>query len=124
LFSLAAPWLNALETGGILVIDELNRSLHPNLLKYLVSLFHNKTVNIKNAQLIFTTHETSILKKDLFRRDQIWFCEKNKDKATILYPLTDFSPRKNSENIEAYYLSGRYGAVPFINLMDLKDYGL
>jgi len=115
LFSFAGPWLDALDQGNILFIDELHDNLHPKVVKFLVDLFHNPRTNKNNAQLIFTTHETSILNQDVFRRDQIWFCEKDKTQATSLFPLTDFSPRKGRENIELGYLSGRYGALPFIN---------
>ena len=115
LFAFAGPWLDALDNGYILVVDELHDNLHPKLVRYLVELFHNSKTNPKNAQLFFTTHETSILNQSVFRRDQIWFCEKNKEGATILFPLTDFSPRKGVENLEQAYLSGRYGAVPFID---------
>lgn len=119
-FSFAGPWLDTLENGYILVIDELHDNLHPKMVKYLVDLFHNDETNPNNAQLIFTTHETSILNQDVFRRDQIWFCEKDKSQATVLYPLTDFSPRKDRENIEAGYLSGRYGALPFVRKLNLE----
>jgi AAA15 family ATPase/GTPase len=119
-FSFAGPWLDSLSKGYVLVIDELHDNLHPSMVKYLVGLFHNKKTNPKNAQLIFTTHETSILNQDIFRRDQIWFCEKLKDKETSLYPLTDFSPRKNRENIEQGYLSGRYGALPYIRSFEFE----
>ncbi len=121
LFCFAGPWLETLNNGYILVIDELHNNLHPTMVKYLVSLFHSKKTNPNNAQLIFTTHETSILNQDVFRRDQVWFCEKNKLQATSLYPLTDFSPRKDRENIELGYLSGRYGALPFISELNLKE---
>ena len=114
LFSYAGPWLNVLETGRVLFIDELHDNLHPKLVRFLVDLFHNSETNPKNAQLIFTTHETSILNQDVFRRDQIWFCEKNKDQATSVYPLTDFSPRKGRESLEDAYLAGRYGALPYV----------
>lgn len=67
----------------------------------------------KNAQLIFTTHETAILNQGIFRRDQIWFCEKDEDQATALYPLTDFSPRKGRENLKLAYLSGRFTLYTF-----------
>lgn len=113
-FSLLGPFLDALENGYIVVIDELHDSLHPLLLRYLVSLFHNKIINKSNAQLIFTTHETEILNQDVFRRDQIWFCEKNKNFGSILVPLTDYQPRKNVENLSKGYLSGRYGGIPAI----------
>lgn len=118
LFALAGPWIDVLSNGYILVIDELNNSLHPKMVEYLIKLFHNDKTNPNNAQLIFTTHETSILSQDIFRRDQIWFSEKNQSQETSIYPLTDFSPRKGRENIELGYLSGRYGGVPFIKSLD------
>ena len=120
LFSFAGPWIDTLNKGYILVIDELHDSLHPKMVRYLVDLFNNNKTNPNNAQLIFTTHETSILNQDVFRRDQIWFCEKDKTQSTSLYPLTDFSPRKDRENIELGYLSGRYGALPFIKPFELE----
>jgi hypothetical protein len=114
LFALSGPWLDALEKGYILLIDELHDALHPKLVSYLVSLFNSSTINKNGAQLIFTTHETSIMNQNIFRRDQIWFCEKNKESETSFYPLTDYSPRKGRENLEAAYLDGRYGALPYI----------
>ncbi len=112
LFSFIAPWLHSLEHGNVLVIDELHAYFHPLMVKFLIELFHNTDINTSNAQLLFTTHETSVLSQDIFRRDQVWFCEKE-NKATRLYPLTDFSPRKSVEDLEKWYLSGRYGALPF-----------
>jgi len=114
LFAFAGPWIDTLANGYVLFIDELHDNLHPRLVQFLVGLFHNSETNPKNAQLVFTTHETSILNQDEFRRDQIWFCEKGEDQATTLYPLTDFSPRKGRENLELAYLSGRYGALPYV----------
>lgn len=114
-FSFAGPWIDCLDKGYVLVIDELHDNLHPVMVKYLIKLFHSNKTNPKNAQLIFTTHETSILNQDVFRRDQIWFCEKDDQQSTSMFPLTDFSPRKDRENIEQGYLSGRYGALPFIS---------
>lgn len=113
-FAFAGPWIDVLTNGYILFVDELHDNLHPKLVQFLVELFHNKETNPKNAQLIFTTHETSILNQDIFRRDQIWFCERNKEQESVVYPLSDFSPKKGRENLEAAYLSGRYGALPFI----------
>lgn len=114
LFAFAGPWLDSLANGYVLFIDELHDNLHPRLVQFLVQLFHNDKTNPKNAQLVFTTHETSILNQDIFRRDQIWFCEKDAEQASTLYPLTDFSPRKGRENLELAYFSGRYGALPYI----------
>ncbi len=116
IFDLAVPWLDTLEHGYVLVVDELHDQLHPLILKFLINLFH---VNDKgNAQLIFTTHDTSVLESNTLRRDQIWFCEKKESQATELFPLTDFRPRKKVENLEKKYLSGRYGALPYIG--DIK----
>ncbi len=112
-FNLAAPWLMALEQGRILVVDELNISLHPHLVRHLVQLFYNPEVNTRQAQLLFTTHDVSLLSPDLFRRDQVWFCEKV-NKQTRLFPLSDFSVRKESTSLERDYLNGRFGAVPFL----------
>lgn len=114
LFAFSGPWLDVLERGLVLLVDELHDNLHPRLVQYLVELFHNKKTNPHNAQLIFTTHETSILNQEVFRRDQVWFCEKNESQSSELYPLLDFTPRKGKENLEASYLSGRYGAVPYV----------
>ncbi len=113
LFAFAGPWLDVLEKGTVLLVDELDNSLHPIIVRFLVSFFHNSETNQHNAQLIMATHDISLLDKDLFRRDQIWFVEKDRSHATRLYPLSDFSPRKG-EALEKNYLHGRYGALPFI----------
>lgn len=114
MFAFAGPWLDALASGSVLFVDELHDNLHPKLVQFLVGLFQDNITNPKNAQLVFTTHETSILSQDVFRRDQVWFCEKDQQQATQVFPLTDFSPRKGRENLELSYLSGRYGALPFV----------
>jgi AAA15 family ATPase/GTPase len=117
LFRTGGAWLNVLRNGEILLIDELDTSLHPLLVRFLINLFHSKATNHQQAQIIFTTHNTSILNTDIFRRDQIWFVEKTNENASKLYPLSDFSPRKD-EVIERWYLRGRYGALPILS--DLK----
>ena len=122
LFSFAGPWLDVLSKGRVLLVDELHDNLHPKLVSFLVGLFHSKETNPNNAQLIFTTHETSILNQDVFRRDQIWFCEKDRDQATRLYPLSDFSPRKGREDLEAAYLAGRYGALPYVRPIKAMEF--
>lgn len=114
LFAVAGPWINTLENGHVLFIDELHAHLHPILVNFLVELFHNPETNPNNAQLVFTTHETSVLSQAIFLRDQIWFCEKNDAKETQVIPLTDYRPRKGRENLEAAYLSGKYGALPYV----------
>lgn len=111
-FKLIGPWVEALEQGYTIVVDELNTHLHPLMTKFLVNLFHNEDLSKSNAQLIFTTHDTSILNQDVFRRDQIWFCEKQ-NKATKFYPLSDFKVRKDKTNLENDYLLGRFGALPY-----------
>ncbi len=97
-----------------MLVDELDRSLHPILARGLIELFNSKQSNPKGAQLIFNTHDTNLLSGGLLRRDQIWFTEKDRKGASHLYPLTDFKPRKG-ENLENGYLQGRYGAIPFLN---------
>ncbi len=119
-FALAGYWIDILENGGILIIDELNNSLHPHMVLFLINLIHNPKINKKNAQLIFATHDTSLLDNEIFRRDQIWFVEKDKNYATQLYPLLDFSPRKH-EAIGRGYLQGRYGALPYIGEWKFDD---
>ncbi|MES9903318.1 MAG: ATP-binding protein [Sedimenticola sp.] len=114
MFCYAGPWMDTLAAGNIMVVDELHDNLHPLLVRYLVEMFHSPELNRHGAQLIFTTHETSILNQALFRRDQVWFCERESNQSTRLYPLSDFAVRKGTENIESGYLSGRYGALPIL----------
>lgn len=114
LLFLTGPILDILSKGQTLVVDELDTSLHTLLVQALVRLFHRPEINTGGAQLIFTTHDTSLLDAyGLFRRDQIWFVEKRQDQNSSLYPLLDFSPRKN-EALERGYLQGRYGALPLL----------
>lgn len=119
-FALTGPILDVIENGYILVVDELDSKLHPNLVCKLVSLFNSKELNPKNAQLIFNTHDTNLLGSGLFRRDQIWFAEKNKLGAANIYSLADFktdSVRK-TEAFEENYIRGKYGSVPYLGLFD------
>ena len=113
-FSRIGGWLQALEDGALLVVDEIEDSLHPLLTKRLIEMVQDDTINTEGAQLLFTTHDAMLLDLTFFRRDQIWFAEKNeKSCATELYSLASFSPRKG-ENIRKGYLQGRFGAIPFI----------
>lgn len=123
IFSLAGPWLDTIENGYVLFIDELHESLHPLIVDFLVGFFHSRA-NKKGAQLVFTTHDTSILNQKTLRRDQIWFVEKDDVQVTKLYPLSDFRPRKDVENIEKSYLCGRYGALPYLKSIDISDASL
>lgn len=108
--------LDALATGGVIVIDELGTSLHPRLLARLIELFRDKQTNPDHAQLIFATHDATLLGtsfgEEVLRRDEIWFTEKHAG-STTLYPLTDFHPRKE-DNRERRYLGGSYGGVPAV----------
>lgn len=119
LFALAGAVVETLSSGGLLVVDELDRSLHPHLAINIVRMFNDPETNPGNAQLVFNTHDTNLLDTDVLRRDQIWFTEKGDDGATRLFPLTDFRARKY-ENLERGYLQGRYGAVPSISTPDLR----
>lgn len=114
LFAFAGPWLDVIENERVLVVDELDTSLHPLLVHHLVKRLHHEGTK---AQLIFTTHDTTLLSQKLLRRDQVWFMEKDDKSATRLYPLSDFSPRDN-EAIERGYLNGRYGGIPFLKNLD------
>lgn len=114
LLFLSGPVLDVLANGQVLIIDELDTSLHTLLVRELVRLFLSPAANPRGAQLIFTTHDTSLLDAhELFRRDQIWMVEKDRDQASSLVALSEFSPRKG-EALERGYLMGRYGGVPFI----------
>ena len=113
LFAYAGPWLDVLASGRILLVDELDNSFHPLMMQHLIKLINNPSINRHNAQLVFTTHNTSLLDREFLRRDQVWFVEKDEQNATLLYPLSDFSPRKG-EALEKGYLHGRYGALPYI----------
>ncbi len=117
LFTYITPILWALDVGGLLVIDEIENSLHPVIARQLIQLFQTKETNPNGAQLLFTTHSTGLLRDNLMRRDQIWFTEKGNSGETHLYPLSDYGPRK-SENLERGYLQGRYGAIPFLGNID------
>jgi AAA15 family ATPase/GTPase len=115
LLFLSGPVLDILDKGLTLIVDELGASLHPHLVQALVRLFHRSDMNNGGAQLVFTTHDATLLGAyGLFRRDQVWFVEKQLDQSSKLYSLLDRSPRKD-EALERGYLQGRYGAVPILS---------
>jgi hypothetical protein len=114
LLGYAAPLLDAIENGKLIVVDEFDTSLHPLLTRYVLRMLHKPHLSQNGAQLWMTTHDTSLLDPELLRRDQVWFVEKKKDQSTELYGLMEFSPRKG-EAIERGYLQGRYGAIPFLS---------
>ncbi len=111
-FSILGPLLSSLKGETVLLIDELESSLHPTLARELLRIFNSPGLNPNGAQFIFTTHNTNLLDLALLRRDQVWFTEKNSEGATVLCPLSDYLPRPK-QNIEAGYLGGRFNALPF-----------
>lgn len=113
LFALAGPWLDVLQKGYIVCIDELETSMHPLMVRELLRLFFSDKENANRAQILFTTHNPLLLDPTLIRRDQVWFTDKDDEGAAHIYPLTDYEPRQG-ESLVRGYLAGRYGAVPFV----------
>lgn len=120
LFVLGAKIIEALEIGSVLVIDELDTSLHSFITKMIVMLFQDQEINKNSAQLIFTTHDISLLDKDLIRKDQVWITEKNNKGETDLYSLQDFESLREDTSFDKWYLAGKFGGVPQIK--SLRDY--
>jgi AAA15 family ATPase/GTPase len=118
LFHISGPIIDTLNRGSVLFIDEFEARMHTMLTRKLISLFNSRETNPKHAQLIFATHDTNLLSNDLFRRDQIWFIEKDENGASHLYSLAELKVR-NDNNFENDYLSGRYGGIPVIG--DLRQ---
>jgi len=121
LFDIAPLMITALATKSVIIIDELDCSLHPFITRYLIGLFNNPKTNPLRSQLIFATHDTNLLDKAFFRRDQIWFAEKNDIGATDLYSLVEFKEPggtkvRNDRSYEKDYINGRYGAIPYLNV--------
>lgn len=130
MFHLFDFFMDALKNGMVLFVDELDAKLHPLLTRYIINLFHNSQTNIGNGQLIYSTHDTVNLNKDTFRRDEIWFAEKDKDGISEIYALSDYildddkNVGKKVRNDATYnkdYLTGRYGAIPVLEEFDI-DY--
>ncbi len=114
LIALAGPLVNTLKNGRVLFVDELDARLHPLITCAIIQLFNSQDKNPHNAQLIFATHDTNLLNKDLFRRDQIWFAEKDRQGATHLYSLAEFRGVRNDSSFETDYIHGKFGAIPFL----------
>ncbi|MCD4785850.1 MAG: ATP-binding protein [Candidatus Eremiobacteraeota bacterium] len=112
LFYLSGPILDTMHKGQIVAVDELDTSLHPIIVQEIIRLF-NSYENKKNAQLIFNTHNTTLLSKKLFRRDQVWFVEKDMYGSSDLYSLAEYRVRKDA-SFEKDYIHGKYGAIPFV----------
>ena len=120
MIEIAGPLVDAILSGKILVVDELDAKLHPFLTRKIIGLFMDKEINRNGAQLIFATHDTNLLNLQYLRRDQIWFTEKDKTDSTELYSLVEFrddagNKVRNDRNIEKDYINGRYGAIPFMS---------
>ncbi|MEH2298474.1 MAG: ATP-binding protein [Nostoc sp.] len=113
LFQLAFHIVVSLGIGGLIIVDGLGTNIHPNIVRSIIRMFQNPKINPRNAQLIFTSHDNTLQRNNLLRRDQIWFTQKRSDQSTELYPLTDFHVR-NDLAIDKAYLDGRFGAVPFL----------
>jgi AAA15 family ATPase/GTPase len=121
LFAYAIPFTSALKNGTPLFIDEFEMQLHPLILESIIKLFNSPEKNPKNAQLVISCHAINILTNKLFRRDQIWFCEKDQYGATDLYSLVEYNePVRNDAAYGKNYLQGKYGAVPYINEIALQ----
>ncbi len=128
MFHLFDFFMDALKNGMVLFVDELDAKLHPLLTRYIINLFHNSLTNIGNGQLIYSTHDTVNLNKETFRRDEIWFAEKDKDGISEIYALSDYileddkNAGKKVRNDATYnkdYLTGRYGAIPVLEEFDI-----
>jgi hypothetical protein len=118
-FALGGPLFDTLSNGKVLVIDEFDARLHPLINRAIVDLFNSTDTNPNNAQFIFMTHDTNLLSNKIFRRDQIWFTEKNRQGATDLYSLAEYNI-SNDVSFESDYIKGKYGAIPYImNLNNL-----
>ena len=120
LFDIIYLIMSALAEGSPLVVDEVDRAMHPLITKYVIGLFNNAKTNPKGAQLIFTTHDTNLLSSKIFRRDQIWFVEKDKTESSDLYCLAEFKDAegvkvRNDRSFEKDYIQGKYGAIPYLN---------
>ena len=119
-FKMSAPILDTLDKGGVLVIDELDASLHTLLTQHLISLFQNEKINKNKAQLIFATHDTNLLSKHLFRRDQIWLTEKDCYGVSNIFSLAQFSNVRKNEDFEKQYMQGKYGAIPYLSQFEMN----
>ena len=119
LMSLAPAVESALRTGGILLVDEIEKELHPKLVNFLISKFQSKKTNTNGAQIIFTTHSTELMNLELLRKDQICFADKrNNDGVSELYSISEFATR-TTENIRKGYLVGKYGAIPDVEFEEV-----
>lgn len=118
LFILGTNILKSIEKGQIIIVDELDSSLHPFVTKLLVMLFLSSKINKNGAQLIFNTHDVTLLDENLFRKDQIWFVEKNEKGESDLYCLSDFDGLREDTPFEKWYMAGKFGGLPNIDSLE------
>lgn len=118
MFALSGPLVNSLKEGKTVFIDELDSHLHPFLCQYILSIFNSKENNPGSSQLIFTTHDISLLNSEIMRRDQIWFAEKNRDQGTSDYFSLYDMKEKEGMNYAKRYFEGRYGALPYVSALE------
>ncbi len=118
LFTIGGAILDALDKGKPILIDEMDIYLHTNISKMLITLFQNKRINNKNAQLIVATHDVNLLDRTLFRKDQIWFTEKDEYGVSSLYTLQDFTDVREDTPFDKWYMAGKFGAVPVIKSLE------
>jgi len=114
LFALGGIIIEALELGHVLVIDELEKNLHPDITTFLIKLFHRSDINRNNAQLIFATHDVTQLSHDIFRRDQVWFVEKDECGSSTMFRCSDIEGVRTDTPLDKWYSAGRLGATPVI----------
>lgn len=120
IINMSGPIVDSIINGGIIVVDEFDAKLHPLLTKKIIDIFNSPTTNPYDAQLIFATHDTNLLSNKIFRRDQIWFAEKNReDESTDIYPLSEIKEQngdkiRNDRVYEKDYINGKYGAIPYL----------
>jgi len=122
LFALSGPIIETLRQGETLIVDELDSKLHPIMMRFIINLFNSPASNPHHAQLIFAAHDTNLLSPRFFRKDQLWFTEKDLYGATDLYSLADYQLADDLTEEDAYqrdYFQGKYGAVPFIGEFNL-----
>ena len=120
-FNIIRLALNALAGGKVLLVDELDKSLHPNLTEVIINLFHNQKTNPRKAQLIFATHDVSLLSADLFGRDQMYLIEKDPFGASQITSIADFKGVRQNVPFEKWYLSGRFNATPKVNKFQIEN---
>jgi AAA15 family ATPase/GTPase len=121
LFELSPLLLIGLRKGDIIIIDEIDSSLHPHISELLIQLFHDPIINKNNAQLIFTTHDMALMNSEFMRRDQITLTEKDDNGVTELFSLDEIDGVRKDSPYAKWYMDGRMGAVPRLDIFHLKQ---